>query len=134
MILYFNDVWHSPSSTIFWEKFKKFKMLMLSKTFAVFQRCSYYIKLLTNLLDIIRVYFSYKTTPAWFIVVNISVPLYTTWNIFYYFPFFFCFYQTFSILKWSSLFVLVLIFIVTKRLKCFKTLIPLQAQYMAQNV
>lgn len=123
-----------PAVQHFEKSLRNLRCLLLSKTFAVFQRCSYYIKLLTNLLDIIRVYISYKTTPAWFIVVNISVPLYTTWNIFYYFPFFFCFYQTFSILKWSSLFVVVLFFIVTKTLKCFKTLIPLQAQYMAQNV
>lgn len=67
-----------PAVQHFEKSLGNLRCLLLSKTFAVFQRCSYYIKLLTNLLDIIRVYISYKTTPAWFIVVNTSVPLYTT--------------------------------------------------------
>lgn len=67
-----------PAVQHFEKSLRNLTCLLLSKTFSVFQRCSYYIKLLTNLIDIIRVYISYKTTPAWFIVVNISVPLYTT--------------------------------------------------------
>lgn len=67
-----------PAVQHFEKSLRNLLCLLLSKTFAVFQRCSNYIKLLTNLLDIIRVYISYKTTPAWFIVVNTSVPLYTT--------------------------------------------------------
>lgn len=67
-----------PAVEHFEKSLRNLRCLLPSKTFALFQRCSYYIKLLTNLIDIISVYISYKTTPAWFIAVDTSVPLYTT--------------------------------------------------------